>query len=69
MNKQILEEYKSLIEFTNLLEQANTSLWNIEKGVDFKEDFELRNSISSLRDKLIQKNIEVKKKINLIQSA
>ena len=69
MNKQILEEFKSLIEFTNLLEQANTSLWNIEKGVDFKEDFELRNSISSLRDKLIQKNIEVKKKINLIQSA
>ena len=69
MNKQILEEYRSLIEFTNLLEQANTSLWNIEKGVDFKEDFELRNSISSLRDKLIQKNIEVKKKINLIQSA
>ena len=68
MNKQILEECKSLIEFTNLLEQANTSLWNIEKGVDFKEDFELRNSISSLRDKLIQKNIEVKKKINLIQS-
>ena len=69
MNKQILEEFKSLIEFTNLLEKANTSLWNLERGANFgREDIELRKSILILRDKLIEKNIEVQKKINLIQS-